>query len=466
MMSVVKLPVFRTHYQILVVLLCAGVFCCDLEAQPQTSARSTGAPSVPGIAGPATVNLADTAEIIVPAGYNFVPTDGARTMLERAGYPAPKNLAGILVPDSGGARPPWFSIVQLSDVGYIEGADKDKLNGATLLKSLRAEVARQNQESPPSSALNVADTDWYMAPKYDATKNILEYAVKTSGNAGMSVNYSSILLGRRSVLSLTTVLPLEPTPDLTQLSQITQGLSFKAGDRYPDHQPGDHKASAGLTALITSSNGADGAPLFSKAEIITVSALGGSGMLIMGLTWLFTVRTMHRRKANYYRVDGNYDYAQNGNGGSKGNGHATGKANGNGNGNGHAVAVQAGNGKLARNGHHQRRRQFSYHAFYSDMVMNLTHCGYKGSTVSIRRRNGNEQAQPATNVQGSAGADTAAMLVTETSKLIESQQKLIEGQRKLIEAQSKLIQEKAHLLDAEKSILDTQSDLFGEQQLM
>jgi hypothetical protein len=191
-------------------------------------------------------------------------------------------------------------------------------------------------------------------------------------------------------------------------------------------------------------------------------------LVLLAGAYGLTVFIVKRTKARYYRMDEKFR------GGSAiadravaANGHSV---NGNGQPQVELANGQAAlrpNGGFQRNAHRRRKKRFSYHAFYSDMVMNLTRCNYIGSPGGLLK------GQPA-NLDGSSPQDivhnpgmpdTANLLVAETSKLIQSQQKLIEGQRKLIEEQSKLIQEKSMLLNAESRAAGKSSEVLTGQQL-
>ena len=439
MTSIVNFPVFHPRFRALALSILVGLSSQMSRAQEQMILARPTLPSVQGLAGPATIKLSDVAELAIPAGCKYVDPEHAPSIL-RAGVAAPKNLAGIIMPDSRA----WFSIVQYADVGYVSDADQDHLNPAALLKTIRGEISKQNKQDSKMGASPIMSADWLVPPAYNASQNTLEYAVKMQGKDGSSINFFSSLLGRRGVLSLTTVLQSESDPELSQLKEIMKGLSFKPGERYADHQPQDRLASANLGELIASHNNAGGASGYSTAQIEMIGLGVAGGLAVIVVAGFLTSFALRRRKARYYRVDG--EYAQH----TNGNGH---------------VAV---NGRLSRHARRQRRKMFSYHAFYSDMVMNLTSSGYNGSAAASFRSgqsNGHADSNGNGHHEDAAIADGANLLVTETSKLIESQQKLIEGQRRLIEAQSKLIQEKNQLLNAEAKILEKQAELLTDQQL-
>jgi len=125
------------------------------------------------------------------------------------------------------------------------------------------------------------------------------------------------------------------------------------------------------------------------------------------------------------------------------------------------------NGKM-RNGERKRKKRFSFYAFHSDMVMNLTRWNYTGGFGSFTPDHQHDLTSSLSTFKAHDLQETGSTsgFAREISKLIDSQQKLIEGQRRLIEEQNKLIQEKSKLIDAESRVLEKQSELLEEQQLL
>ena len=476
MTSVKRLAWFHCHLKALLLSICVCSVIQPCLAQQQFFSRQSGVPTMSGLAGPTKVDLGDLAEISVPAGCKYIDAKAARTLLSRSGNPAPQNLVGLLVPDSG----QWFSIVQLSTDGYVTDKDRARLNPAAILKSIQRDIRNQNETGAKVGASPIPDASWLLPPAYDPAAHTLQYALKTADKDGGSINCVATLLGRRGVLSLTTVLPSSPNPDLAQLNEILKGFAFKAGERYADHEPQDRVSGNGLAELISNSNGATGERQYSMAQILDVAIWASSGLAVLFCGWFLLSIARRRRKARYYRIEPRHAMVTPAVAVAAGNGNGNGNGNGHGGENGHDLlptaigqAVPSANGKVRRNRRRHKRKLFSYHAFYSDMVMNLTSSGYDGFSVPFAPQSKTlDDSAPAPVVvngyqaAGSMSEGTQQLLVQETSRLIESQQKLIEGQRKLIEAQSKLIQEKTRLLDAEAKMLDKQSEFFPEQQLM
>lgn len=422
------------------------------------------------VVGPATAPVGDAAEITIPDGCRFTDQQGARAVLASSRQPVPANLLGLLFPDSR----QWYAIIQFTEIGYVKDAGKSNLDADAILKKYQSDIARQNREhAAMDPRVTIADVSWALKPVYDPALNKLEYALKASSVAGGSVNYVVDWLGRRGMLSVTIVQSEQAAFNLTALRDAVKGIAFKSGDRYQDHKPGDRAARFGLADLILNSEGAEPPSLWARLtqHRLFWPAAAGAVLVFVVAGFGLTVFVLKRRKTRYYRMDDKYgrrhvitktaDVT---------NGHAS-DTNGQTNAEGvNGQSARPVNGGFQRNGHRRRKKRFSYHAFYSDMVMNLTRSNYAGAPAAAYA---GIESQTANGLEALAGhgpthnpslPDAANLLVAETSKLIQSQQKLIEGQRKLIEEQSRLIQEKSMLIGAEIRPPSKQPETLAEQQ--
>jgi uncharacterized membrane-anchored protein len=426
-------------------------------AQQDFLSPSPRANSPQWVVGPATAPLGDAAAITIPEGCRFTDEMGARAVLASSREPVPANLLGLLFPDSR----QWFAVIQFTDIGYVNDAGKVNLDADAILKKYQTDIARQNREhAAMDPRVTIADVSWELKPLYDPVLNKLEYALKAKSAAGGSINYVADWLGRRGMLSVTIVQPEQSAFNLPALRDAVKGIAFVNGDRYEDHRQADRVARFGLADLILNSEGAEPPSRLSRLmEHRWFWPAAAGGVLIFLLVgYVSTAFIIKKRKTRYYRMDDKYQRRHvMPQPSAVANGHPV-----NGNGQTHAVAAngQAAlpvNGGFQRNGHRRRKKRFSYHAFYSDMVMNLTrsnyagapHSTYAGIEPTTPSSGGFESLSGQSFGQNSSLPDATNLLVAETSKLIQSQQKLIEGQRKLIEEQSRLIQEKSMLLGAE-----------------
>jgi uncharacterized membrane-anchored protein len=493
MSSLIYQRVGKFRLIFLAAALCAG-FHSEVSFSQQQGAFASHVQAAKGgqwVAGPARVSLGTTAELYVPAGFRFADPDGARILLQADNNPIPKNLKGIIMPESHD----WMAIVSFEDIGYIKDAQKERLDPAAILETIRHTIDRQNQAMGSMGGALIGSPEWELKPSFTLLENKLEYAVRAENSGKVGVNHYIDMLGRRGVLALTGVYKTTADFDSTRLENIAAGITLNKGERYTDYQSGDRVSRFTLAQLVADE------PSNSIWLAVWDQAKGkglwaGVGLALAFAGWRLTALGVNSRKRSLRVVRSNgaarpaTAMAATSNGGV----HAgNGNANGNGNGVGHGatdtveqipatakvqVRIPIENGKPAKNNKFKRRKQFSYHAFYSDMVMSLTRCNYVGGFGAFAPENSEDSpsivpikerplaARSPAAPEPEKPTESSSMLVQETARLIESQQKLIEGQRKLIEEQTKLIQEKCKLLDVESRVLEKQADLFGDHELL
>ena len=416
MMCSIQFKSRATRRDVLSVALTAAFCLCLLSrsgfAQQQLLAPPAAVNTPQWVIGPATASLGNTAEIAVPEGCRFTDQNFARVVLANSKEPIPNNLAGLLFPESR----QWFAILQFAEIGHVKVGEKETLDADVILKKYQVDVARQSKDrSGPGTRPAVADLSWELKPSYDPVLNKLEYALRARGAGGGSMNYVLNLLGRRGVLSVTIVQADQSGFNLSAMRDATKGIAYKHGERYSDFQPEDRVARSGLAELILNSNGAEPLSRWERlaqnkwlwAGTAVVLLLGGIGLRVL---------IVKRLKARYYRMDEKYRHAPAlATQAVATNGHAV-------NGNGqpqvelaNGQAVLRPNGGFQRNAHRRRKKRFSYHAFYSDMVMNLTRCNYVGSPGGfLHGQSTNLDNPPQDIVHHSSMPDTANLLVSET----------------------------------------------------
>jgi uncharacterized membrane-anchored protein len=469
MMSTPNLKVSGPCLKVLAFAICACFLNRPGFAQQQMLQSQRSAAPNQWVLGPTKVNVADAtgrgvAEIAVPEGYRFLPNTAARLALAAMNNPVPKNLVGVITPVSE----TWYAVLQFDEIGYVKDADQKQLDAAAILKLVRESLARQNGESSGEAASTAREVDWEIRPAYDPALHKLEWAIKQGVPGKGNVNHYISFLGRHGVLNITAVHPYQADLDFASLGVVATGISFKPGERYADHQAADPSAAYGLAGVIDPEikNTKLAGSVWNRATGLARShgVWAGAGLGLV-LACGLTVLVAKGRKKSRRHVNGKENPAL----AVATNGHANGHAAADGLANNHSVPSRRnGSGKTLSRADRKRKKHFSYHAFYSDMVMNLTRCNYGGATRSLAgeesvRSNG---ATPGPGIIDRSTSNTANLLVAEASKLIQSQQNLIEGQRKLIEEQSKLIHEKSKLIDSENRVLEKQSEMLVEQQLL
>src|SRR5215469_7501294 len=204
---------------------CAVVGSAYAQADVPFQAPGTSQ-STEWVTGPATANLGTIASIKVPEGYKFADTAGAKAFLEKLKNPVPPNLVGILAPQGGGM---WV-IFEFAQVGYLKDADRERLDNASILKTVRSRIERQNQERTLGGQAPFTAVDWQLKPIYDPQQHILEWAIRADSTSENLVNQTLRLLARRGVLDAIAIRSGRDTVDLNQLRQLVKGVSLKPGE--------------------------------------------------------------------------------------------------------------------------------------------------------------------------------------------------------------------------------------------
>jgi hypothetical protein len=108
-----------------------------------------------------------------------------------------------------------------------------------------------------------------------------------------------------------------------------------------------------------------------------------------------------------------------------------------------------------RNGAH-RRREFNYHKYYSDMMLEVS----AGPSISQPALNGKRVASASPERVLSTDSPTHPSIVRANRELIANQTQLIEEQKRLLQEQGRLIEEKSRLIHEKTQILEKQAELL------
>jgi len=213
-----------------------------------TGETNSASPAIRVLSGPATVDLKNIATLRVPAGFLFTDADGARALLKKMGNPVSGREVGFLAP----ASTTWCAVFEFNDLGYLKGADRDKLDVEAMLGAIHASnhAANEQRETKGMTALHVLG--WDQEPKYNAVANTFEWAIRAESGGQTVINYNWRLLGRSGVIEVTLLDQRHLASSLSAFKELLSGLCFKPGESYADYHPGDKVAKVGLASLVTS----------------------------------------------------------------------------------------------------------------------------------------------------------------------------------------------------------------------
>jgi uncharacterized membrane-anchored protein len=447
----------------------AGIACLEASADPV-------APAVPTptkwVSGPSTVALGSMAEFKIPEGYEFTSAEGARTILEQQGNPAPKGLLGLVKPQAGG----WLALLEFAEIGHVKGAPQAQLDSAAILKQLWSRVDQKNETRVRAGQAPISSLNWQMAPAYDPAHQTVSWAIRAESRPSV-VNQTVCLLGRRGMIELIGMRP-GVAMDLEPLKQIAQNVSFKKGETFADYQSGDKLASLSLADVVcydsteTPAAARTAASPFTSLWMILAAVVVGIGCLAVAGAAL--VKNLRSRKPvaeaqtqasttapilakTPAPVVVNKAFSINP---SALNGSAR-----------HSTAARPapkpGTVKPVRsarfvNGSQRKRMMFDYNRYFTDLMSSVSS---HALAVDTYQPSGGPSAhvaaeEPAPRVNGHAPAPVAAKEVQ--LEMLLNQKTLIEDQRRLIHEQSKLIEEKTRLIAEKNQLLKMQSQLLND----
>jgi uncharacterized membrane-anchored protein len=200
------------------------------------------------VEGPRKVDLGVQAELEVPEGALFADGPATRRVLERSGNLTTGRELGMLLTDEAQV------LFQFDPVGHVKDDDKDQLDAAKMLESLRSGQEEANEELSRRGMPQLSIDRWQVKPHYDAATHNLEWGpvVKNLENGRETTNYNVRLLGRRGVMEV-TLLSDPPKLDavLPWFRTVLTRHAFKKGEDYASFMKGDKVAEYGLAALIT-----------------------------------------------------------------------------------------------------------------------------------------------------------------------------------------------------------------------
>jgi uncharacterized membrane-anchored protein len=207
--------------------------------------------------GPAKGLLGNRATIAVPEGYIFLDVSATRKFLEEnQNIPSGRELGTLLRLDAA-TDDYWFAVFTYADTGHVDDSDRDKLDAAAMLKSMREGEKESNADRQKRGWSPLTLQGWQRAPYYDTATNNLTWATRLNSDGETIINHSVRLLGRTGLMSAQLVAsPNAIETATTEFNDALSGYSFNDGQRYAEFRKGDKLAGYGLTALIAGGAGA------------------------------------------------------------------------------------------------------------------------------------------------------------------------------------------------------------------
>ena len=193
-------------------------------------------------------SLGSMATLEVPEGYRFTASPGTIKMMEAYGNLVSGAELGYISP----LGMDWFAVFEFDDCGYVKDDEKDSLDAAEILRSLKEGQEASNAELAGRGMPTLHVIDWQTPPFYNTQTKNLEWAIRLrSSDGGEVVNYRTKLLGRRGVMDVVLVCDEKEMGTIVpEYQKLLTGFAFEKEESYAAFNEGDKIAEYGLTGLI------------------------------------------------------------------------------------------------------------------------------------------------------------------------------------------------------------------------
>jgi uncharacterized membrane-anchored protein len=228
------------------------------------------------------------AKLNIPAGFKFLNATQSQYVLEDIwGNLKDNTVLGMIFPEDAGAfsDSSFAYIVTFDEMGYVKDDDADDITYTDLLKNLKEDAIKSNEERRKLGMEPFNLIGWAQTPYYDKTNKVLHWAkeYQSANSDEHTLNYDIRILGRKGVLSINAVAGMSLLPMVkSNTDKILKMAEFTAGNQYKDFDSkidnvaawtigglvaGKVLAKAGLWALIAK---------FGKVIFIGLAAAGGA----------------------------------------------------------------------------------------------------------------------------------------------------------------------------------------------
>ena len=226
------------------------------------------------------------ATLSLPDDFRYLSPDDATTVLVKIwGNPPGQKTLGMIVPAGLNVLSPsaWVVVITYDNDGYVKDSDAGKIDYTSLLHQMqaasrKASKARVEQHYPSMELIG-----WAAPPVYDKDTHKMYWAkeIRFGDSPENTLNYNIRVLGRRGVLILNAVAPMDIFPQIQQqTADIVKMVDFTDGNRYTDFNHSTDKVAAyGLAALVLGGIAVK-AGFF---KILLVGLLAAKKFIILGL---------------------------------------------------------------------------------------------------------------------------------------------------------------------------------------
>lgn len=192
-----------------------------------------------------------TISVNVPAGFKFLESAEAKYVVEDLWGNPPDGTAplGLLMPANASplTGESYAFIVTYDNLGYVKDDDASDINYDDLLKEIKETNIKSNEERAKQQLSTMNIVGWAARPYYDKDKKVLHWAKEYSvtGETDHTLNYDVRILGRKGVLTLQAVAPMDQLDSVNaHINDVLAMVAFTDGNRYSDFDSGTDDVAA------------------------------------------------------------------------------------------------------------------------------------------------------------------------------------------------------------------------------
>lgn len=179
----------------------------------------------------------------VSESFRYLDAEQSRYVLEGLwGNPEDSTVLGMIVPSNRGvmADDSWAFIITFEELGYVKDDDAGEIDYEELLDEMKGDAAASNEYRASAGFEPIEIVGWASKPFYDEEKKVLHWAkeIKFGDSPFNTLNYNVRVLGRKGVLVLNAVSPMEELPEVQQsITPVLSSFTYADGSRYSDFDP-------------------------------------------------------------------------------------------------------------------------------------------------------------------------------------------------------------------------------------
>lgn len=176
----------------------------------------------------------------VPKGFKFLNGEQTQNVLTNLwGNPEDKTILGSLVPDGKGVShaDSWMFVISYQGDGYVKDDDAADIDYNDLLKTMKEDVAAENESRKSGGYPEVQLIGWASTPYYDNNLKVLHWAkeLQFGQDKNHTLNYDLRVLGRKGMYNISAVAGVNQLAEVkASIPGIIKSVEFNDGNKYLD----------------------------------------------------------------------------------------------------------------------------------------------------------------------------------------------------------------------------------------